>query len=367
MSQMARKSKPSASRRTPEPITIAEIMRSPVLQRPGVAIPSDDRARDIVARLALAPFPALVQTSKAETEMSGAPKLDAPRTDAPDVGAVDCDARESDAPISEPAPSPVGLRFPSPGLSGFTAPADTSPVPEEAEIVGSPHVDFDAPKLDAPYLKSRALDLRAPKSGALNSAITPESANSDAPLFEAPNSGAPKPGPEIEAWIYARSPRAYVVQRGARAEDSFTIQEQRLLDFLWRKGRELPGVDFLRIAGGGSSDGARVLAAEAGVAYSTFQLLTRTLRDKFALDIIQPGSTFSKVYAVYATSAILERQRATGYDSFIKQSGGGRLLVNAQGDRCPARKELTVEELKKLVAAMQSGASKFGAPTMAPG
>jgi hypothetical protein len=313
-----------------------------VLQRPGVAIPSDERARDIVARLALSPVPELV----------GAPHS-GEKSGALNPGAAHLDASDSGAAYSE-----------------------------------APRMNFAALESNAPYLKSRAVEVAppigeppafrtadpAPDSTKAPDADAGASADFGAVNFDAPDRSASKfdaldINADLDTLIYARAPRAYVVQRAQRPEDGLTFQEQRLHDFLWRKGREVVGVKHLRIAGGGSSDGARVLAAEAGVAYSTFQALTRTLRDKFAIEIAQPGGAFCKVYGVHALQTLLARQRAGGYDCFVKQSGGGRLLVNARGERCPQRADLSVEELKQLIAeakleAPEPGASNFDAPKL---
>jgi hypothetical protein len=305
-----------------------------VLQRPGVAIPSDERARDIVARLALSPVPELVD----------APRLGA-KSDAPNFAAPRSAALNSTAPSSGAA------------NTNFAAPESDAPYLKSSTADAEPlSVETSAPgAADATSVPVKSLDVgseRPSKSGA---------GNLDAVESGAVNSGALDGGSDLDTLIYARAPRAYVVQRGQRAEDGLTFQEQRLHDFLWRKGREVAGVKHLRIAGGGSSDGARVLAAEAGVAYSTFQALTRTLRDKFAIEIAQPGGAFCKVYGVHALQTVLVRQRAAGYDCFVKQSGGGRLLVNARGERCPQRADLSVEELKQLISGAKLEAPELGA------
>ena len=286
--------KASSKRRAPDPISIADILRSPVLQRPGVAIPTDDRARHIVAELALCPVPDLVD--------GRAPFFSAPNFGASEHGQL----------------------------------ADTK---------------VDASKFDA-LEKGAAppLDLQHENVGALDT---------NASQSSAPNFGALEPEPfDLHDLVYTRSSnRNYPIQPAARIQDSLTGQEYRVLEFLWHRGREVPGVSMLRIAGGGSKNGARILAAQLGIAYSTFQALTKSIRDKFALEIVQPGNALCKVYAVYHFSAILEAQKKSGFAFFIRQNGGGRLLVNGAGERCPHRSDLTVDQLQAKLDAL-----KFGAP-----
>ena len=187
---------------------------------------------------------------------------------------------------------------------------------------------------------------------------------SDAPNFDAPQfSGlSDDTGFDLHGIAYARSgQRSYQIQAATRIQDSFTSQEYRILEFLWHRAREVPGIRSLRLAGGGSKNGARILAAQAGIAYSTFQLLTKNIRDKFGLEIIQPGGNFCKLYAVYHFSVILSQQKKAGYGYFIKQNGGGRVLVNAEGERCPGRPNLTVEQLKVVIDALKIGAPTFNA------
>jgi hypothetical protein len=126
----------------------------------------------------------------------------------------------------------------------------------------------------------------------------------------------------------------------------------------------------VRVVAGANGEGARRLAARGGLIYNTFKNLTRSLSDKFALDIVKPERNGATAYAVYHYSAILQRQRQAGFTSVIHRNGGGRQLVDAQSRPAPRRGDLSVEDLERILAApnigaldSSSAAPNFGAPS----
>jgi hypothetical protein len=171
------------------------------------------------------------------------------------------------------------------------------------------------------------------------------------------NLGAPKIGaPEISA---RRSTKTYPVHSISRIEDVFTSAERSLLRWLWDKGRPAPATSRIRLVTGPHGEGARRLAAQAGLIYNTFKNLTRSLSNKFAIDIVKPEKNLPAVYAVYLHSAILERQRQAGFTGVVHKNGGARELVDAQARPAPRRADLTVKELEKIIGAPNFSAPKF--------
>ena len=142
----------------------------------------------------------------------------------------------------------------------------------------------------------------------------------------------------------------------SRFEDAFTPAERDLLYWLWDKGMPVPLAQSLRLATGPNGEGARRMAAQAGLIYNTFKNLTRALSTKFALDIVKPEKNLPTIYAVYHFAAILERQRKAGFTGVLHKNGGGRPLVDARIQPAPRRRDLTVDELRKIISAPDFGA-----------
>ena len=170
-----------------------------------------------------------------------------------------------------------------------------------------------------------------------------------------PKIGAPEFN--LRDLLTRRTPtKTYTVHPVSRIEDVFTSAERDLLRWLWEKGRPVPMTPRIRLVTGSNGEGARRLAAQAGVIYNTFKNLTRSLATKFALDIVKPEKNLPAIYAVYHYSAILERQRQAGFTGTVHKNGGGRELVNAQGQPAPSRPDLTVDDLEEFLSALKSGA-----------
>lgn len=145
--------------------------------------------------------------------------------------------------------------------------------------------------------------------------------------------------------------RTHAIRPVSRIEDAFTAAERDLLRWLWERARPLPVSPKLRLLTGPNGEGARRLAAQAGLIYNTFKNLTRALSTKFALDIVKPEKNLPAIYAVYHESAILERQRQMGFTGVLHKNGGGRELVDAQARPAMRRPDLRISELELIIGA----------------
>ena len=238
------------------------------------------------------------------------PFSEALSTEAPEIGAPNCGAAKISAPI-------IG--------DALLTPTTESLPPNDSEINSAPN--FSAPYLDATHI------------GALKSG---------APNFDFRD-------------LLVRHPSAKVptVRPVSRIEDVFTPAERDLLQWLWENGRPVRIKPTVRVVVGPNGEGARRLAAQAGLIYNTFKNLSRALASKFALDIVKPEGNLPAIYAVYDTSVILERQRQAGFTGVVHKNGGRRELVNGQALPAPPRRpDLTVAELEQII-----GAPKFGIPS----
>jgi hypothetical protein len=217
-----------------------------------------------------------------------------------------------------------------------------------------------APEQAAP--NSPAQNVGAPENVALV-ASAPVSA---APQLSAPEKDAPKddaPEFDVHDLLTRRAgARSYLIHSISRIEDILTPAERELLRWLWERGRPAPMTQRLRLASGPDGEGARRLAVQAGLIYNTFKNLSRALARKFALDIVKPERNLPAIYVVYDDSSILERQRGAGFTGAVHKNGGGRELVDSQGQAAPRRQDLTVVELQQILSALKFGALKESAP-----
>jgi hypothetical protein len=222
-----------------------------------------------------------------------------------------------------------------------------------------------APEQAAPNLA--APNLAAPENAALV-ASAPVSAEPQfsAPEQNAPSTDAPKedaPEFDVHDLLTRRAgARSYLIHSISRIEDILTPAERELLRWLWERGRPAPMTQRLRLASGPDGEGARRLAVQAGLIYNTFKNLSRALARKFALDIVKPERNLPAIYVVYDDSSILERQRGAGFTGAVHKNGGGRELVDSQGQAAPRRQDLTVVELQQILSALKFGALKESAP-----
>ena len=271
-----------------------------------------------------------------------APYSGVPPTNAPDDLGTEA---QSPAPISRPVlqfrqpPNVTALNFSAPEFSTLIVDAPNI----GASINGTPN--NSAPNLSAPEFARLANTID--NMGALD--------------LGAPNFSAPEF--DIEDLFVRRSgSKTYTIHPVSRIEDVFTSSERDLIRWLWERGRQVPSTAKLRLATGANGEGARRLAAQAGLVYNTFKNLTRALSTKLAVDIVKPDRNLAAIYVIYHYSAILERQRLAGLSGVVHKNGGGRELVTATGQPAPARPDLSPAQLKQIV-----GAPKFGAPNSTPG
>ena len=251
-------------------------------------------------------------------------------------------------------------QFPAPisrPVLQFRQPPNATALDFGAPQFGAPLAD--APNIGAPI--STAPDDIEPNFSALEfTKAATSSDNTGALYLGAPNFSAPEFDIE-DLFVRRTASKTYTIHPVSRIEDVFTSSERDLIRWLWERGRQVPTTAKLRLATGANGEGARRLAAQAGLVYNTFKNLTRALSTKLAVDIVKPDRNLAAIYVIYHYSAILERQRLAGLSGVVHKNGGGRELVTATGHPAPGRPDLSPAQLKQII-----GAPKFSTPNGTP-
>src|ERR1019366_398599 len=94
--------------------------------------------------------------------------------------------------------------------------------------------------------------------------------NTGALYLGAPNFSAPEFDIE-DLFVRRTASKTYTIHPVSRIEDVFTSSERDLIRWLWERGRQVPTTAKLRLATGANGEGARRLAAQAGLVYNTFK------------------------------------------------------------------------------------------------
>jgi hypothetical protein len=217
-----------------------------------------------------------------------------------------------------------------------------------------------APTAGAPTLSPLIVPAAAvPAQGPNIEPLPCRDATASATLLGAPPVGAPVVNEtpfDLNALAFSRNKPAYKVIPSVLAQDALLPNEEKLLEHLYRHGKTISTAARLY-----RNAGERTIAKELDLQYFSVQTLLRTLRDKFCLEICNPGKNRPKLFLVYSWQAILEHRRKSGYTFYIRKNGG-RILVSASGDPAPLRPDLDLDELQRLIDRLTIGVANTGAP-----